>query len=565
MRHLTNILNNTQTFTKFLYFLLLQTVVIYVSYAQPSANNFEKRVDSLFNKWNSIDSPGAVIALLKDNKVIYKKGYGAANLEYSILNQPNTVFDIASLSKQFTAFSIATLVQEGKISLDDDIRKYVPELQDFGSLVTIRHLLTHSSGLRDQNDLLNLAGWKSDDVVTNEQILSLIFKQKELNFKPGDRFSYSNSGYTLLALIVERVTQVPFAEWVKQLIFEPLQMKNTFFITDHNQIIKNKAYAYGNVENGFIKNQIQSSNGARGLQSTVEDLSLWVMNFTNKTIGNEALLKEINTAPVNNHRAKYNYGLAFNTHNNLNLIEHDGSDAGYRTYIGRFPEQNFAIIILSNLESIVPRKIALQIADIYFNNPSPIVNEPDRISIPESVEKGMEGQFQIEPDKLLTIWADDHVLKATINKEAKLYYLSAMSKTTFEVKDLNARFTFKKGRLATVDSIQYETDKILITVPKIFIEDPDSKKLLEFEGEYYANELATSYRITRINNKLTVELPRGLLITLHKLEPDTFSGSYYWFKKVKFNRNEAKRITGFEVSAGRTANVKFRKLENNLK
>jgi hypothetical protein len=177
--------------------------------------------------------------------------------------------------------------------------------------------------------------------------------------------------------------------------------------------------------------------------------------------------------------------------------------------------------------------------------------------VPESVEKGMEGQFQIANDKILTVWADDHALKANINSEEKLYYLMPISKTEFEIKELNVKISFKKGAQQTVDSIVYRAENVLTVLPKIFVEDDDSRKLLEYEGEYYSDELGVSYKITKINNILKVELPRDFFISLKKQNGDNFTGSYYWFRRVKFVRNELSKLVGFELSTGRSYNIKF--------
>lgn len=401
--------------------ILLNLLIVQFSQGQQTNKAIEKKIDSIFLKWDNLKTPGLSVAVLTDNQVTYSKGFGIANLEYGIPNKPNTVFDIASLSKQFTAFSIALLVQSRKISLDDDIRKYIPELHDFGKKIKIEHLLSHSSGLRDQNELLYLSGWKQEDIITNENILNLIFKQKDLNFSPGEQFKYCNSGYTLLALVVERVTKTPFSEWTYKNIFKPLKMRNTFFVTSNNQVIKNRAYSYSTGDHGYEKNFINSTTiGARGLQSTVEDLSLWILNFTNHTVGSNDVFSEINSIPENL-QVKYNYGQAFNKYKELPLIEHDGSDAGYRTYMGRFPDQKFAILILSNSSSINPKALALQVADIILFKKTVSstiqIKDNEKIEVPESIEKGMEGQFQIANDKILTVWADDHILKATINGE----------------------------------------------------------------------------------------------------------------------------------------------------
>jgi len=209
-----------------------------------AATTNEGRVDQLFTVYDSQHTPGAAVAIVSNGSVIYKNGYGMSNLEYDIPISPSTVFHIASVSKQFTAFALLLLEKDGKLSLDDDIRTYIPEVPDFGETITLRHLANHTSGLRDQWNLLALAGWQLDDVITKEHIMKLVERQKELNFKPGEEYLYCNTGFTLMAEVVARVSGKSFAEFTKDRIFGPLEMNNTLFYDDHEKIVKNRAYSY---------------------------------------------------------------------------------------------------------------------------------------------------------------------------------------------------------------------------------------------------------------------------------------------------------------------------------
>lgn len=228
----------------FLAFSLVCCCLVTTALAQNTEDPLTKKVDQLFATWDKPESPGAAIAVIKDGVVVYKRGYGSANLEYNVPITPQTVFHVASVSKQFTAFAIALLAHQGKLSLDDDIRKHLPEVPDFGKKITIRHLIHHTSGLRDQWTLLGMAGWRLDDVITKEHILKMVRHQKELNFDPGAENLYSNTGYTLLAVIVERVSGQSFRDYTDANIFKPLGMTNTHFHDDHERIVKNRAYSY---------------------------------------------------------------------------------------------------------------------------------------------------------------------------------------------------------------------------------------------------------------------------------------------------------------------------------
>ncbi len=203
-----------------------------------------RRVDEIFRQWDKPATPGASVAIVQGGKLLYQKGYGIAHLEYDIPIAPDTIFHVASVSKQFTAMSIVLLEQDGKLSIDDDVHKYLPELPDYGHTIAIRNLLQHTSGIRDQWQTLGLAGWQLDDVITQKQILRMLFRQRELNFTPGSRYLYSNSGFTLLAEIVARVSGKPFPQFAEERIFHPLGMTRTHVHDDHQRIVHDRAYSY---------------------------------------------------------------------------------------------------------------------------------------------------------------------------------------------------------------------------------------------------------------------------------------------------------------------------------
>ena len=217
------------------------------------ADSLTKKVDSLFTEYDKPNSPGCALAILKDGKIIYKRGYGMSNMEYNIAISPSSIFHVCSVSKQFTAAAIIMLSLEGKLSLNDDIRKYIPEVPDFGHVITFNHLLHHTSGLRDQWDLKALAGWRDGDLITEKDIMEMLARQKALNFLPGDEFAYCNTGYTLLAVAVERITGVSLREYTDSVFFKPLDMTCTHFHNNHAEITPNRTSAYSKDEKGIWK------------------------------------------------------------------------------------------------------------------------------------------------------------------------------------------------------------------------------------------------------------------------------------------------------------------------
>lgn len=337
-----------------------------------------RRIDSMFASYNA-QTPGAAVAIVKDGRVIFKKGYGMANLEHSIPITPQTVFNIASVSKQFTAFAAYLLESEGKINFDDEVRKYIPELPVYAWPVKIKHILAHTSGLRDQAALLSLAGWRQDDVITTEQILKLLARQKNLNFTPGTTFNYNNTGYTLLAEIVHRVSGKTFAAFTSERIFRPLGMLNTSFSDNHEEIIKNRAESYHLVNKVYQHKPINVSNpGPSNLMTTVEDLARWVLNFENPVVGNSKIIGEFNQPSYFDNGNKvvlrivdgdsifHAKGQNLSNYKGVAMITHGGHTAGFRTFLGRFPNQQLSIIALSNDEHNENLRARWQIADFYI-------------------------------------------------------------------------------------------------------------------------------------------------------------------------------------------------------
>jgi CubicO group peptidase (beta-lactamase class C family) len=340
-----------------------------ISKAEAIATDPAKRVDQIVAAMIPPDGPGATIAVMKDNEVVYSKGFGHANLEYDIHNTPKTVFHVASVSKQFTAFAIALLADEGKLSIHDDIRKYLPELHNFGAPITINHLVHHTSGLRDQWNLLAMAGWRLDDVITRKQILRLISKQRELNAQPGDEFNYCNTGYTLMAEIVSRVTGTPFPQWMHTNVFEPLEMKSTLFYDDHEKLVTDRAYSYYLKDTTYKKSVLSYANaGATSLFTTAEDLMKWSSNFETMKVGNPNVMAMMEEKFMlkKGDTINYAFGQDISMYKGLKIAAHGGADAGYRTFLVRFPEQRFAIAVFSNLASFSPGGLSYAIADVYL-------------------------------------------------------------------------------------------------------------------------------------------------------------------------------------------------------
>ena len=443
----------------------------------------EAKVDQLFAEWNQSDTPGAALAVTRDGEIIYKQGYGTANLEYDIPITTGTIFDIASVSKQFAGFAIATLAHEGKLSLDDDIRTYLSDVPDFGIRITIRHLLHHTSGLRDWVQSLVIAGDMMDDVISFKHILKMARHQKTLNFEPGTEFLYSNTGYNLLAEIVEKVTGDSFREWTDTHIFKPLAMTNTHFHDDHEMILKHRAYSYQTVENDRFKHAVNNTTalGSSSLCSTVEDLAKWILNFDDVRIGGQTVIEQMHQRGVlnNGEQIDYAFGLNIGEYRTLRTVGHSGSWRGFRSHLMRFPDQKFGVVILCNLDTFNPLSLAEKVADLYLAD----ALAPVEVSEPE---KAAEPAEDVKSEPL---------------------------------------------------------------VPE---------QLTEFEGDYYTEELDTTYTIGVRGDGLVAQHRRhdDILLTY---TGGHFLGDAWFFPEIHFIRDDTGRVTGFRLTGNRVRNLHFEK------
>ena len=420
---------------------------------EPIASSKEGKVDQTFFAYRNHDVPGASVAIQQNGKILYSKGYGLANLEYDIPVEPASIFHIASISKQFTAFSILLLQADGKLDMNDDIRKYIPEVPDFGTTITLKHLATHTSGMRDQWNLLVMAGWRMDDVITKEHVLKLVSRQEELNFEPGEEMYYCNTGFTLLAEVVARVSGKSFAEFTKERIFDPLEMTNTLFYDDHEKIVKNRAYSYHEANDGYKKSVLNYANvGATSLFTTVEDISKWAENFSEIKVGSKEIIKTLNTKAILNNGDTIDaaMGQFVGKYKGLSEIQHGGADAGFRSYFTRFPDQDFSVAVFGNSASFNPRSLAHTVVDIYLNDLfEEEVTEEEEIEATEEIAdvealvlspnliKAYVGEYELQPGFIIKITEDNGSLVAQPTGQP-VSALEVISETEFKVSTVEA-------------------------------------------------------------------------------------------------------------------------------
>jgi CubicO group peptidase (beta-lactamase class C family) len=371
--------------------------------AQNPRDSAVAAVDRAFENYRGTSVPGCAVAVSRDGNVVLERAYGMANLETSTPIQPGTIFHVASVSKQFTAMAILLLAKDGRLSLDDDIRKHLPEIPDYGPTITIRHLLNHTSGLRDQWDLLALArGRFEENRITEADVLDIVPRQKALNFMPGAEYMYSNTGYTLAAVIVKRVSGRSLRAFAHERIFAPLGMNDTHFHDDFTMVVPGRAWAYvpafGAATNFRTSVPNYDTYGATSLFTTVGDLLKWERNFTTMKVGDAALFTEMhrNGRLNGGDSTGYALGVGVGAYRGARIVEHTGGDAGYRSYLGRFPDQKLAIALACNTStanvSALPRRIAdIYIGDLLATQSPPVT--PQGVALTAEQLRGRAGAY----------------------------------------------------------------------------------------------------------------------------------------------------------------------------
>jgi len=532
------------------------------------ADEKTNQVDKIFAPWDRTTSPGAALAIIKDGQIICERGYGMAKIEDDIVMTPSKIFDIASVSKQFTAACIAILAREGKVSLDDDVRKYIPEIPGYEKPVTIKHLIYHTSGLRDYTAVLELAGFRSGlDSSNSSDALAVIYRQKRLNYPPGEEYYYCNTGYFLLGQIVERVSGKSLNEFAQEHIFKPLGMAHSLYSDDHTRIIKNRATGYSLIDSCYridMSNWDQTGDG--NLFTSVEDLYFWDQAFYNNKLGQDVMdtLHTLGTLK-NGTKLDYAFGFHISEYRGLKIVRHTGSWAGFRAVLIRFPEQKFSVICLANLSSISPLSLSLKVADIYLSD---VLKEPPHqekkkaepvtLSSPELKEKA--GNYE---DDRFHSWISLTVKEGKLTMTGTGYHelpLVPLSRTTFQAEagrgDIALEFLPEaKGRPREAvfddagEEVRYHLTKA--APPALFTPE----KLKEYSGDYASDELAGAiYCLAVENGKLVVKFRSIPKTPLKAMAPDKFTDGHL---SLEFVRNRGKRITGFKLSVDSAANIEF--------
>jgi CubicO group peptidase (beta-lactamase class C family) len=516
-------------------------------------------VDKLFGQWARADSPGAAVVVVKDGAVVYQHGYGCADLEHHIPITPQTRFDVASVAKQFTGLSVAMLVEQGKLSLEDDIHKYLPDVPDFGKPITINHLVHHTSGLRDWPETLALSDVDMEAPITLDMILEMVRRQRELDFAPGEEEQYSNTGYNLLAATVAKVTGQSFRSWTDRNLFQPLGMKHTLVCDDPAEVIVNRASSYApDGTNRF--HQVVSQLAAQGSSSlfiSAEDMGRWLLNFQTARVGGKAAIELMQQPGKLNSGKKVDYalGLALGRHQGMATVSHSGSWAGYRSYTIWVPEKRFAAAILANTSNMDPSGLALKITDLYLGIP-PAHSKPASTQPPAAVKadpaawEPFLGTYRLGPGWLLTITREGDQLMVQATHEAK-FPVTPVSETNFFIEAYRAPVAFVRQSSGAVTNLLYRG----INAPKLTVPESTPARLAAYVGDYWSEELRVVTRLEIHDGSLAVCLRSGRWIHLLPTGADRFDVEYGGIA-LQFTRSAAAEVTEVKVSGGRVRNLR---------
>jgi CubicO group peptidase (beta-lactamase class C family) len=522
-----------------------------------------RRIDPLFQEWDKLNSPGCALAVIRNEQIVHGRGYGMADLEHGIAISTSSVFDIGSVSKQFTALCALILARRNVINLGEAIQRWVPEIPVYEKPVTVRHLIHHTSGLRDYLVLMDLAGLRTENEYPEEQVTAWIGRQKALNFLPGEEYLYCNSGYYLLSLIVKRASGKTLRQFAHENIFQPLGMTHTHFHDDFTEIVPARAVGYGKKSEAdfCIDMSIFDVVGDGAVYTTVEDLLLWDSNFYHNKLdgGGPGLIEQMQTpGRFNNGKEQdYAYGLMVGTYRGLRTVRHGGSWAGYRAEILRFPDQHFSVICLANMREFQPGVLARKIADLCLEN--------DFTEAPLETASGSVPTVQI-PGKTLQMYSGRYFCEPNasaleiefVNEKLFLEFyrfrleLEATSKTSFRtVKGpYSVILNFSGDEVKFKLEGQVEADVFVKTNPPAL----DETKLMEYSGQYVSDELGVTYAVKADPNGLILVRADASENEIKALQEDLFFCGYLL---MRFIRGADRKVSSFEVGAGRVKNILF--------
>lgn len=543
--------------------------VIHLRRAEPLAAAPEERVDQIMAMFDT-DTPGAVVAVFRGGGIGFARAYGMADLTHEIPFTVQTVTNIGSTSKQFTGFALALLADRGELSLDDDVRKYIPELPDFGETITLRHLLTHTSGYREFINTLVLAGRQvlESDWVARDEVIEVVRRQPRLQNAPGAEFNYNNTAFALATTVIERVTGRPFPQWMAEEVFAPLGMENTTVRAHPGQIIPNRSTGYVVAEGGFREvRDLGASMGAGGIYTTVSDLAQWMRNLHTAELGGAEVMRQMTTRNIltSGDTTSYGFGLFIDTDRGLRRVQHGGADVAHRSTFVYYPDLEAGYVVLSNHGSI-PGSIAPEVAQAFFGEhmvqkptPAPPSGGVASDLIRSESFDAYIGRYEMESmaGMVLAISRAEEgrmLLQAAGQPAAEL---APTSDSTFTLVGVSASVSFHRAESGEVDALTLHQNG---NHRARRLPDAVEVDLATFAGRYFSEELETIYTLAVEEGELVVRHRRFAPVTLAHAKDETFTGSFP-ITEMTFERDGSGRVTGFRVGNVRARDIWFERRE----
>ena len=518
-------------------------------------------VDEIFERFDGTDNPGCAVGVSLSGRLALSRAYGMADLEHDVPNTPETVFEPGSVAKQFTAAATVLLALDGKLSLDDDVRRFIPELPDYGEMITIRHLVNHTSGLRDWGSVAGIGGWpRTTRVHTHEHVLDIVSRQRSLNYPPGEHYSYTNTGYNLQAVLVERVSGVPFADFTRERLFKPLGMTRTEWRDDFQRIVKDRAVAYSpKADGGFRMNMpFENVHGNGGLLTTVGDLLRWTRNLETGEVGGPRFLEEMHRQGVLNsdRQIAYASGLRVGEYRGVREINHSGGTAGYRGFLTRFPDPEVAVAVMCNAANANAGQLAHRTAELYLADIVATRNtaQAERtVELSPSAVESLAGAYRdTRTGALVEFTSSDGILQW--NGVA----LASRSETRFEAEDgLVVEFNGEPKAGGRPSALLTTTNGATVRLEPVREFAPTAAELAEYAGTYHSDEAEATYTVEVDDGVLIVKSRYGGGRPLDPTYPDAFNGergSYI------FRRDDAGRIVGLSLGQGRVWDMRFERI-----
>jgi CubicO group peptidase (beta-lactamase class C family) len=517
-------------------------------------------VDSLLTSYYKPDKPGIALAIIEKGETIYTRHVGLANIEHGVSITDSTAFHIASVSKQFTAYMAVSLAKEGKLSLEDDVREHLQELKQLPYSITLRQLANHTHGLPNLFELARLRGIGIEDHMTHREVVQMLLHIKQVNFKPGEKYEYNNTGYVLLAEVIARVCKEPFQDILRSRIFSPLGMRNSIAVDNSSNIVKNKAYSY-RLYNGKYENHPFHimANGSSGISTTINDMRQWAINFYDPSAEVRAVLQEMLKPTLLNSRdtIQYGLGLEFKNYKGFDVIFHGGGDAGYRSYMLHVPKYKFSVVILGNNNDFTPLLLAYELVDLFLKEYQQQPVAPEKIQYTTQELKPFVGTYEMFPGIYYNILADNDTLFFQTYGANDRAPLPVICDGDFLFPYIpTSKFSFyENGFDFHIADFKYACKKVNLNPPKLGKAD-----LVKFAGHYRNNELNTEYELIIENDNLVAVHSFNNSIILYPLDKASFHSNESFFGKLDFINNRRGKIIGFQLSGQNLNCINFIKI-----